>query len=71
MFLVSHFMQLLIAHGFSIQGFNIGCRLVLVIDSYHLSSLYKRVFLFVIAYDADNGMFPLSLGMVNLKNYEE
>ena len=43
----------------------------MVIDSYHLSSLYKRVFLSVIAYDADNGMFLLALGMVNLENYEE
>ncbi|RVW97995.1 hypothetical protein CK203_029089 [Vitis vinifera] len=56
-----HFMQLFIAHAFSIQGFIMGCRPVLAIDSCHLSGPYKGALLSVIAYDADDGMFPLTL----------
>ena len=40
-----HFMELFIAHAFSIQGFIMGCRLVLVIDSCHLSRPYKGALL--------------------------
>nr|CAN80481.1 hypothetical protein VITISV_036329 [Vitis vinifera] len=56
-----HFKQLFIAHAFSIQGFTMGCRLVLAIDSCHLSGPYKGALLSAIAYDADDGMFPLAL----------
>ncbi|RVW58947.1 hypothetical protein CK203_107670 [Vitis vinifera] len=66
-----HFMQLFIAHAFSIQGFIMGCRPVLAIDSCHLSGPYKGALLSVIAYDADDGMFPLALGVVSSENYED
>ncbi|RVW60120.1 hypothetical protein CK203_086578 [Vitis vinifera] len=56
-----HFMQLFIAHAFSIQGFIKGCRPVLAIDSCHLSGPYKGALLSAIAYDADDGMFLLPL----------
>ncbi|RVW54406.1 hypothetical protein CK203_068411 [Vitis vinifera] len=56
-----HFKQLFIAHAFSIQGFTMGCRPVLAIDSCHLSGPYKGALLSTIAYDADDGMFPLAL----------
>ena len=59
-----HFKQLFIAHAFSIQGFIMGCQPVLAIDSCHLSNPHKRTLLFAIAYDVDDGMFPLALGMV-------
>ncbi|RVW28083.1 hypothetical protein CK203_105337 [Vitis vinifera] len=59
-----HFKQLFIAHAFSIQGFTMGCRLVLAIDSCHLNGSYKGALLFAIAYDADDGMFPLAMGVV-------
>ncbi|KAL6333931.1 hypothetical protein AAG906_039345 [Vitis piasezkii] len=62
-----HFMQLFIAHAFSIQGFIKGCRPVLAIDSCHLSGPYKGALLSAIAYDADDGMFPLALGVVGSK----
>ena len=65
-----HFMRLFIAHAFSIQIFIMGCRLVLAIDSCHLSSPYKGALLSTTAYDADDGMFPLALGMVSSKNYD-
>ena len=47
------------------------CQQVLAIDSCHLNGLYKGALLSVIAYDADNGMFPLSLGVVGSENYED
>ena len=64
-------MQLFIAHAFSIQGFIKGCRPVLAIDSCHLSGPYKGALLSAIAYDADDGMFPLTLGVVSSENYED
>ncbi|WJZ96735.1 hypothetical protein VitviT2T_015388 [Vitis vinifera] len=66
-----HFKQLFIAHTFSIQGFTMGCRPVLAIDSCHLSGPYKGALLSAIAYDADDGMFPLALGVVGSENYED
>ncbi|KAL6315450.1 hypothetical protein AAG906_000742 [Vitis piasezkii] len=66
-----HFMQLFIAHAFSIQGFIMGCQPVLAIDSCHLSGPYKGALLSAIAYDADDGMFPLALGVVSSENYED
>ena len=66
-----HFMQLFIAHAFSIQGFIKGCQPVLAIDSCHLSEPYKGALLSAIAYDADDGMFPLALGVVSSENYED
>ncbi|KAL6348604.1 hypothetical protein AAG906_016124 [Vitis piasezkii] len=66
-----HFKQLFITHAFSIQGFIMGCRPVLSIDSFHLSGPYKEALLSAIAYDADNGMFPPALGVVGSKNYED
>ncbi|RVW46129.1 hypothetical protein CK203_076182 [Vitis vinifera] len=62
-----HFMQLFIAHAFSIQGFIMGCRPVLAIDSCHLSGPYKGALLSAIAYDADDGMFPLALGVIDIR----
>ncbi|RVW95664.1 hypothetical protein CK203_031605 [Vitis vinifera] len=62
-----HFKQLFIGHAFSIQGFTMGCRLVLAIDSCHLSGPYKGALLSAIAYDADDGMFPLALGVANIR----
>ncbi|XP_019079654.1 uncharacterized protein LOC109123690 [Vitis vinifera] len=48
-----------------------GCRPVLAIDSCHLSGPYKGALLSAIAYDADDGMFPLALGVVGSENYED
>ncbi|RVW45843.1 hypothetical protein CK203_086240 [Vitis vinifera] len=48
-----------------------GCRPVLAIDSYHLSGPYKGALLSAIAYDANDGMFPLALGVVGSENYED
>ena len=59
-----HSMQLFIAHVFSIQGFIMRCRPILAIDSCHLSGPYKGTLLSIIVYDANDGMFPITLGMV-------
>ena len=66
-----HFMRLFITHVFSIQGFIMGYRLILAIDSCHLSGPYKGTLLSIITYDANDGMFPITLGMVSSKNYED
>ena len=47
------------------------CRPVLAIDSCHLSGPYKGALLSTIAYDTDDEMFPLALGVVSLENYED
>ena len=66
-----HFMQFFIAHAFSIQGFIMGCRSILAIDSCHLSGSYKGALLSAIVYDVDDGIFPLALDVVGSKNYED
>ena len=43
----------------------------IAIDSCHLSRPYKGALLSAIAYDADDGMFPLALGVVSSENYED
>ena len=56
-----------IVHAFLIHG----CQPILEIDSCHLSGPYKGAILSAIAYDADDGMFSLALGVVSSKNYED
>ena len=48
-----------------------GCQPVLAIDTCHLSGPYNRALLSFIAYDPDDEMFPLALGVVNSENYED
>ena len=43
----------------------------MAIDSCHLSGPYKGTLLSAIAYDTDDGMFPLVLGVLSLENYED
>ncbi|KAL6347641.1 hypothetical protein AAG906_026169 [Vitis piasezkii] len=64
-----HFMQLFIAHAFSIQGFIMGCRSILAIDSCHLSGSYKGALLSAIVYDVDDGIFPLALDVENFSSF--
>ena len=63
-----HFWQLFITHSFSIQGFLMGCRPVIAIDSTHLSGLYKDSLFSTTTYDADDGMFQIAFGVVSSKN---
>ncbi|KAL6329518.1 hypothetical protein AAG906_021526 [Vitis piasezkii] len=66
-----HFWQLLIAYSFSIQGFLMGCRPIIAIDSTHLSGPYRGFLFSTTTYDADGGMFPIAFGVVSSKNYED
>ncbi|KAL6320887.1 hypothetical protein AAG906_010696 [Vitis piasezkii] len=66
-----HFWQLFIAHSFSIQGFLMGCRPVIAIDSTHLSGPYRGSLFSTTTYDADDGMFPIAFGVVSSENYED
>ena len=66
-----HFWQLFIAHSFSIQGFLMGCRPVIAIDSTHLSGPYKGSLFSATTYDADDDMFPIAFGVLSLENYED
>ncbi|RVW14577.1 hypothetical protein CK203_083890 [Vitis vinifera] len=43
----------------------------MAINSCHLSGSYKGALLFAIAYDVDDGMFLLAIGVVSSENYED
>ncbi|KAL6321369.1 hypothetical protein AAG906_016424 [Vitis piasezkii] len=60
-----HFWQLFIANSFSIQGFLMGCRPVITIDSTHLSGPYMGSLFSATTYDTNDGMFPIAFGVVN------
>ena len=66
-----HFWQLFIAHSFLIQGFLMGCQLVIAIGLTHLSGPYRGSLFFATAYDVDDDMFPIAFGVVSLENYED
>ena len=63
-----HFWQLFITHSFSIQGFLIGGRLIIAIESIHLSGPYRGSLFSATTYDADDGMFQIAFGVVSSKN---
>ena len=66
-----HFEQLFIAHAISIQGFAMGCRLIIVIDSFHMSGPYGGALFSATTYDANDYMFPLAFGIMSSENYED
>ena len=45
-----------------------GCRLVIAIDSTHLSGLYRGSLFSTTAYDHNDGMFPIAFGVISLEN---
>ncbi|RVW81082.1 hypothetical protein CK203_045422 [Vitis vinifera] len=53
-----HFEQLFVAHSVSIQGFAMGCRPIIAIDSAHMSGPYRGALFSATAYDANDAMFP-------------
>ena len=67
----SNFQQLFIAHAISIQGFAMGCRPIIDIDSSHMSGPYGSVLFSATTYDANDCMFPLVCGIMSSKNYED
>ncbi|CBI32890.3 unnamed protein product, partial [Vitis vinifera] len=64
-----NFMQLFIAHGFSVHGFLMGCRPIISINSSNLSGPHKGALFSALAYDADDDMFPLAYAIVSSENY--
>ncbi|KAL6310773.1 hypothetical protein AAG906_007416 [Vitis piasezkii] len=55
----------------SIQGFGMGCRPIIAIDSSHMSGPYEGTLFSAIAYDANASMFPLAFGVMSLEYYED
>ena len=66
-----HFQQLFVAHAVSIQGFALGCRSVIAIDSSHMSGPYEGALFSTTAYDANDSMFPLAFSVMSSENYED
>ncbi|KAL6328730.1 hypothetical protein AAG906_003416 [Vitis piasezkii] len=66
-----HFEQLFVAHSVSIQGFAMGCRPIIAIDSAHMSGPYRGVLFSATAYDANDAMFPLAFGVMSSENYDD
>ena len=66
-----HFDQLFIAHAISIQGFAMGCHLIIAIDSSHMSGPYGYALFSATAYDANDYMFQLAFGIISSNNYED
>ena len=65
-----HFQQLFISHAISIQGFAMGCRPIIAIDSSHMSGPYGGALFSITTYNANDCMFPLACGIMILENYE-
>ncbi|XP_010659540.3 uncharacterized protein LOC104881341 [Vitis vinifera] len=66
-----HFEQLFVAHSVSIQGFAMGCRPIIAIDSAHMSGPYRGALFSATAYDANDAMFPLAFGVMSSENYDD
>ena len=66
-----HFEQLFITHAIFIQGFAIGCQLIIAIDSSHMSGTYGGALFSATTYDANDYIFPLAFGITSLENYED
>ena len=65
------FGKLFIAHAASIQGFTMGCRPIVAIDSSHMSGTYNDALFFATSYDANDSMFPLAIGVMSSEDYED
>ena len=66
-----HFEQLFISHEVSIQGFLLGYRPIIAIDSSHMSGSYDAALFSIITYNANDNMFPLAFGVMSFENYED
>ena len=67
----NHFEQLFVAHAVSIQGFSIGCRPIIAIDSAHMNGPYGGALFSATKYDANDFMFPLAFRVIRSENYED
>ena len=53
-----------------VRGFWGGCRLIIGIDSAHLSGYYKRIMLTAVAIDGKNKIFVLAYGIVDTESID-
>ena len=66
-----NFQQLFTAHAISIQGFVMGCRPIIAIDSSHMSGSYGGALFLATTYVSNDCMFPLACGIMSSENYED
>ena len=66
-----HFEQLFVAHSISIEGSVRGFRLIIAINSTHMSVPYGGALFSATTYDANDSMFSLAFGVMSSKNYED
>ena len=58
------FYRMFVAYAANVNGFKIGCRLVLFVDGTHLSGPYQGMMLAACALDADNHLFNFVYAIV-------
>jgi len=66
-----HFQRMFVAYAANINGFKLGCRIMLFVDGCHLSGPYKGTLLAACALDADNHLFNFAYGIVSCKSVED
>ena len=59
----SRFNRMFGAHITNVNYFKFGCRMILTVDSTHLSRPYKMTLLAACAVDADNHLFSFAYGI--------
>ncbi|XP_024458767.2 uncharacterized protein LOC18099908 isoform X2 [Populus trichocarpa] len=64
----SKFQRLFVSFHASIYGFQNGCRPILFLDSTTLKSKYHEILLTATALDGDDGLFPVSIAIVDIEN---
>ncbi|XP_011020225.1 PREDICTED: uncharacterized protein LOC105122666 isoform X2 [Populus euphratica] len=64
----SKFQRLFVSFHASIYGFQNGCRPILFLDSTTLKSKYHEILLTATALDGDDGLFPVSIAVVDIEN---
>ncbi|KAJ6331915.1 hypothetical protein OIU76_010318 [Salix suchowensis] len=62
------FRRLFVSFHASIYGFQNGCRPILFLDSTTLKSKYHEILLTATALDGDDGLFPVSIAIVDIEN---
>ena len=59
------------AYATNINGFKLGCRMILFVYGCHLSGLYKGTLLAVCALHADNHLFNFAYAIVSSESLED
>jgi len=67
----SCFQTVFVAYVANINRFKLGCRMMLLVDSCHLSGPYKETMLAACALNADNHLFNFAYAIVSLESVED